>query len=70
MSENLVLIVVILNQPVAGSIMVNARNVSVWLFGCLKEYGPVILTQSVSHSLILASLASRCPYLALLSLVN
>ena len=69
-SVDLVLIAVISNQPVAGLIMVNACNVSVWLFDCLKDYGPMKLTQSVSHGFTLASLAGKFLYLVFLLLVN
>ena len=67
---DLVLIAVMWNQPVAGSIMVNACNVSIWLLGCLNEYEPMRSMQSVSHGLTSASLAGRCPYLAFRLLVH
>ena len=67
---DLVLITVMWNQPVAGSIMVKACNVSFWLLGCLNEYGPMRSTKSVSRGLTLASLARRCLYLTFCLLVN
>ena len=69
-SADLVLIVVMSNQLVAGSIMINACKVSVWLFGCLKDYGPMRSTQINSHGLTLTYLSGRCLYLDFLCLVN
>ena len=69
MSAHLVLIDVMSNQPVVGSIIVKDHRVNfVSLFDIL--YGPVKSIHSVPQDVVLAFLVSNLPYLTVLVLFN
>ena len=62
-SAHFVLIDIMSNHMIAGSIIVNAHNYTVWFLGCLNVWGTIKLMHSTSHGVALAYLCRRCQYL-------